>query len=123
MGEVLSIAPRYVSTTRYEVRVEPLLPLNLKPSHEGIADVTVFEPSAEAVMERLVYLLFRAKVHELLLELKTTEYGARLLAMSNATENADNLIKELRLTFFKKRQEQITKELMDIVEAAEGLKE
>ncbi len=129
VARIEAVAPRYISTTRYEVRNQTILPLQLELDTEGkgrreqtLQRVELIEPSTDYVSETLVAMIFRAKVHSLLLELKATEYGARLAAMTNATENAENLIRELRLLFFKKRQEQITRELMDIVEASEGLK-
>jgi F-type H+-transporting ATPase subunit gamma len=58
----------------------------------------------------------------ILLESSTAEEGARMTAMSNATENAKELIRDLTLSYNKERQASITKELLEIVSGAEALK-
>ena len=139
-GEVSKIElvrPKYLKTIKSAPVLEVYLPLGEElmadlPSGEvktlPRTDVTevlrrgVIEPSLEEVLVRLTEMFLNSKIYGSLLELKVSEFSARLVAMTNATENAENLIKELMLQFFKKRQELITKELMDIVEAAEGLK-
>ena len=62
------------------------------------------------------------QIYEAVLEGIASEQSARMVAMRNATEAADEMIQDLTLTYNKVRQEQITKELLDIVGGVEGLK-
>jgi F-type H+-transporting ATPase subunit gamma len=77
----------------------------------------LFEPSAEAVLGALLphYLNFR--VYQILLEARASEHSARMVAMKNATDNAQQLIKELTLQYNKLRQSNITRELLEIATA------
>jgi F-type H+-transporting ATPase subunit gamma len=77
----------------------------------------IFEPSAAQVFESLLphYLSFR--VYQILLEAKASEHSARMVAMKNATDNAHQLIKDLTLEYNKLRQNNITKELLEITTA------
>jgi len=78
----------------------------------------LFEPSAESVLGELLphYLNFR--IFQLLLESKASEHSARMVAMKSATDNANQLIKDLTLEYNKMRQASITKELLEITSAA-----
>ena len=81
----------------------------------------IFEPAAEQVLGGLLphYLNFR--VYQILLEAKASEFSARMVAMKNATDNANQLIKDLTLEYNKLRQANITKELLEISSAAMAL--
>ncbi|MFN3477823.1 MAG: F0F1 ATP synthase subunit gamma, partial [bacterium] len=85
-------------------------------------DHFIFEPSVEKIGEYVFELYLNSVVYKLLIESKLSEFSSRYSAMNTATENADNLIKELKLFFFKKRQESITKELLEISAGVEALK-
>jgi F-type H+-transporting ATPase subunit gamma len=77
----------------------------------------LFEPSAEVVLGELLphYLNFR--IYQILLEARASEHSARMVAMKNATDNAQQLIKDLTLQYNKLRQSNITKELLEIATA------
>ncbi|MBE7501888.1 MAG: ATP synthase F1 subunit gamma [Verrucomicrobiales bacterium] len=77
----------------------------------------LFEPSAPEVMEVLLAYLLDFQIAQLLLESKASEHSARMVAMKNATENAEQLIKDLTLESNKMRQASITKELLEIATA------
>tara|TARA_B100000029_G_scaffold198492_1_gene196594 strand:+ start:26442 stop:27299 length:858 start_codon:yes stop_codon:yes gene_type:complete len=81
-----------------------------------------YEPSQQLLLNELVPQHIRFQIWRVLLESNTAEEAARMLAMDNATRNANDLIDELTLTANKIRQETITSELMDIVGGAEALK-
>ena len=76
--------------------------------------IGLFEPSAEQVLGALLphYLNFR--MFQVLLEAKASEHSARMVAMKSATDNANQLIKDLTLDYNKMRQANITKELLEI---------
>jgi F-type H+-transporting ATPase subunit gamma len=81
----------------------------------------LFEPDAVTVMDRLVLYFLDFRVAQILLEAKASEHSARMVAMKNATDNADQLVKHLTLEYNKLRQANITKELLEIASAAMAL--
>ena len=81
----------------------------------------IFEPDPTTVMDRLVLYFIDFRVAQLLLEAKASEHSARMVAMKNATDNANQLVKHLTLEYNKMRQASITKELLEIASAAMSL--
>jgi F-type H+-transporting ATPase subunit gamma len=81
----------------------------------------IFEPSAREVLASLLPRFVEMQVYHAVLELKASEQSARMVAMRNATDAANEMIQDLTLTYNKARQEQITAELLDIVGGAAGL--
>jgi ATP synthase F1 gamma subunit len=75
----------------------------------------IFEPSPEAVFDRVLYGFTEVQVLQALIESIASEHSARMVAMRNATDAALDLIDSLTLTYNKARQEGITNELMDII--------
>jgi F-type H+-transporting ATPase subunit gamma len=82
----------------------------------------IFEPAAEKLLATLLPRYVDAQIYHLLLEATASEFGARMTAMTNATENAGELIDSLTLTYNKARQTSITKELLEVVSGAEALR-
>ncbi|MFB3926081.1 MAG: ATP synthase F1 subunit gamma [Syntrophales bacterium] len=82
----------------------------------------IYEPSEEALLDQLLPMYVRVLIYRALVETSAGENAARMMAMDNATNNCDEMIQSLTLTFNKTRQAAITKELMDIVGGAEALK-
>jgi F-type H+-transporting ATPase subunit gamma len=78
----------------------------------------LFEPSPEEVLGELLPHYVNFQVYQILLEAKASEHSARMVAMKNATDNAEQLIKDLTLEYNKLRQANITKELLEISSAA-----
>jgi F-type H+-transporting ATPase subunit gamma len=81
----------------------------------------LFEPDPVTVMDKLVLYLLDFRVAQILLEAKASEHSARMVAMKNATDNAEQLVKHLTLEYNKLRQSNITKELLEISSAAMAL--
>jgi F-type H+-transporting ATPase subunit gamma len=81
----------------------------------------LFEPSAEHVLGELLPHYLNFKVYQILLEAKASEHSSRMVAMKNATDNAQQLIKDLTLEYNKLRQANITKELLEITTAQMAL--
>jgi F-type H+-transporting ATPase subunit gamma len=77
----------------------------------------MFEPSAEQVLENLLPHYINFQVYQILMESKASEHSARMVAMKNATDNAQQLIKDLTIEYNKLRQTNITKELLEIATA------
>jgi F-type H+-transporting ATPase subunit gamma len=83
----------------------------------------LFEPTREALLDRLVPLYVELSIFRALLESQASEFGARMTAMDAATRNAKEMIEKLTLQYNRARQAAITKELMEIIGGAEALKD
>ncbi len=127
------IYTRFVSAGNQEVVVRPLMPLDAETlaggdarpqaSPEGSAAPTYeFEPSPDAILERLLPRYAEARVYAALLNAAASEHAARQRAMKAATDNADDLITSLARIMNRARQDSITSEIMEIVGGAEALK-
>lgn len=81
----------------------------------------IFEPNKEDLLKHLVPSILQTQFHKFLLDTHASEHGARMTAMDAATENAEELVKELKISYNKARQEAITKELSEIVGGAAAL--
>jgi F-type H+-transporting ATPase subunit gamma len=82
----------------------------------------IFEPSKEEIITELIPKSLKIQLYKALLDSYASEQGARMTAMHQATDNADELLKDLRLSYNKARQTAITKEILEIVGGAEALK-
>ena len=82
----------------------------------------IFEPGKEEIVSELIPKSLKMQFYKMLLDSVAAEHGARMTAMHKATDNADSLLKELRLSYNKARQAAITKEILEIVGGAEALK-
>ena len=127
-GEVSAVYLSYnkfVSTMRQEPVVEQLLPLSAeKMQAETQASGTqpgwdyIYEPDAQTVIDELLVRYAEALVLQAVTENMASEHAARMVAMKAATDNAGNVIAELKLIYNKTRQAAITKELSEIVAGA-----
>ena len=125
---------KFVSIARQEATVETLLPLgtlvdarNAKAGTEesmvaGGKKTIEFLPSAEAIVEEVVPMSFKVKLFKCFLDAAVSEQVARMVAMKSAAENADELIRELSMTYNRARQGQITGELLEVMGGVEALK-
>jgi F-type H+-transporting ATPase subunit gamma len=82
----------------------------------------IYEPTREAVLAELLPRYVERQVYEAVLEAVASEQSARMVAMRNATENANDMIQELTLVYNKARQDTITRELLDISGGVEALR-
>jgi F-type H+-transporting ATPase subunit gamma len=118
-GRVDLVYPRFVSTLVQRATLEQLLPIEPAPDTEGIpGNQFIFEPSAAAVLEQLVPRYIATRVFQAVLEAKASEESSRMVAMKNATENADDLIDDYTLAYNKVRQSNITREMIEIATGA-----
>lgn len=81
----------------------------------------IFEPSMQGLLENLVPSILQTQFQKFVLDTHASEHGARMTAMDSATENANELLKELKISYNKARQEAITKEILEIVGGAAAL--
>jgi len=82
----------------------------------------IFDPSRDEILGAIVPRILRTQLYKALLDSWASEQGARMTAMSQATDNASELLKELKLSYNKARQAAITNEILEIVSGAEALK-
>ncbi len=81
----------------------------------------IFEPSKEKLLEELIPTILQTTFHKYCLDTHAAEHGARMTAMDKATENAQDLLKELKISYNKARQASITNEILEIVGGAAAL--
>lgn len=87
----------------------------------GLRSDYLFEPGRESILEELIPKALRLQVFRAVLESNASEQGARMVAMDTATENANELLKGLRISYNKARQATITKEILEIASGANAL--
>lgn len=105
------------------VRTEQLLPV-VSTETEGAASTNtdyIYEPDKEFIVKDLIPKSLKIQFYKSVLESNASEHGARMTAMGQATDNAGELLKELKLTYNRTRQAAITKEILEIVGGAEAL--
>ncbi|WP_322795775.1 ATP synthase F1 subunit gamma [Tepidiforma sp.] len=118
--------PEFVSTAVQRPVIRQLLPIEPPQmaegdDGEGFAQDYIFEPSPQEVLAQLLPRYVEMQVYEAILQNAASFQSAQMVAMKNATDNANEITRELTLTYNKARQEQITKELLDIVGGAAAL--
>jgi F-type H+-transporting ATPase subunit gamma len=112
---------QFVSTLTQRASMFELLPVVPAEDTEGIpGNQFIFEPSASAVLEQLVPRYIATRIFQAVLESKASEESSRMVAMKNATENADELIEDLTLSYNKVRQSNITREMIEIASGAKA---
>ena len=105
------------------IRNEQFLPIMENDDVDTpVSDVDyIYEPNQEIIFSEIIPKSLKIQFYKTLLESNASEHGARMTAMDKATENADDMLKELRLTYNRTRQAAITKEILEIVGGAEAL--
>ncbi len=112
---------RFVSTLVQRPTMEPLLPVKPSEDTEGIpGNQFIFEPNPATVLEQLLPRYVATRLFQAVLEAKASEESSRMVAMKNATENADDLIDEYTLAYNKVRQSNITREMIEIATGAQA---
>lgn len=104
-----------------EVEERPELAGRREGQATSVEPTYIYEPSEERLINQIVPRLTELQVYEAIQESLASEHAARMVAMRNATENANELVSDLRLAYNKARQKGITMEILDIVGGAEAL--
>ena len=120
---------RFISTARQQAVCETLLPLEslgdaADDSEEDGGGESMYEflPSAASILEEVVPTSFKVKLFKCFLDSAVSEQISRMVAMKSATENADQMIKDLSMKYNRARQGQITGELLELIGGVEALK-
>ncbi len=112
---------KFISTMQQEPTIEPLLPVEPAILDKTETTEYIYEPDPRSVLDGLLPRYVEMKVYHAILEAIASEHSARMIAMRNATDNANDIIEHLTLTLNKARQEMITTELLDITGGVEVL--
>lgn len=121
VDEVYVTFARFVSTMLQTAVMEPLLPIQLVTVQAKETVEHISEPDPQTVLGELLPRFIEMEIYHAILESIASEQSARMVAMRNATENAEELIQHLTLMYNKARQEAITTELLDISGGAAAL--
>jgi F-type H+-transporting ATPase subunit gamma len=113
--------PRFISTVVQKPTIEVLLPIEPATLPPGQIAEYIYEPGPLTVLNELLPRFVEMEIYHAVLELIASEQSARMVAMRNAGDNAEDLTKDLSLSLNKARQEMITKEICDISGGAEAL--
>lgn len=113
---------QFKNAATQEFVVEPYLPI---PKAEAAEDAPkndfMFEPSKEVLLEELMPKILNTQIFKAVLDANASEHGARMTAMDKATENANDILHDLRISYNRARQAAITTELTEIVSGAAAL--
>lgn len=123
IDQVSLIFTHYQSTISQQVRIQQLLPagFEVEPVNNNIMHATI-EPSVEELLQSTTVRLLEVQLYQALLESVASEHSMRMIAMKNATDNANDLIGDYTLEYNTARQAAITQELAEISGGAEAMK-
>lgn len=127
--EVYLVYTDFINMARQETVVRKLLPLEVSGEggrveeyeHRQLSAAYIYEPAESEIMDEIVPRFTALQVYQAILESLASEHAARMVAMSNATDNALELVGGLQLQYNKARQQTITNDLLDIAGGAEAL--
>ncbi len=120
-GQVDVLYSVYKNKVSHPVVLEKIVPIEGEEVENKAA--IIFEPDYNTFIEDVMKVYLRAAIYSILVSTKASEFGARMVAMKNATDNADELNRLLILKFNKERQASITQELLEVTSGAEALQE
>ena len=121
VDEVNVIYNRFKTLASQDLMMEKVLPIDFTENYNPKDYNYDYEPNKESIVKSLLPKHLKVQMWQQMLESYSSEEAARMIAMDNATENAKEIIKELKLEFNKARQAAITTEMLEIVGGAEAL--
>lgn len=114
---------KFKNAATQEFVSEAHLPIpKMENKEKGMQNDFIFEPSKEIILKELMPKILNTQVYKAVLDTHASEHGARMTAMDKATENAEEMLKELKISYNRARQAAITTELSEIVSGAAALK-
>ena len=123
VGEVMLIYNNFKSKLKYEIKFKRLLPLPNYGSEEieKASQIFLYEPNKAALFEKVYEMFLESTVFHSFLDLYASEYSARLVAMTKATDSAEEMINDLTMDLNRTRQALITREILEVMSGAEAL--
>lgn len=115
---------KFLNAATQRVTVEEFLPISNLESEGGSLTKNdyIIEPSPQEVLEELIPKIMKTQLYKTLADSIAAEHGARMISMTKATDNATEILRDLKLKYNNARQSSITNELIEIVSGAEALK-
>jgi len=115
------VYPKFVSTLVQRPVAEQILPIQPSMDTDGVpGNQFIFEPDPATVLRQLLPRFVATRVYQAILETTASEMSSKMVAMKNATENAEELIEDLTLSYNKVRQANITREMIEIASGAQA---
>jgi len=125
-SKVIAVYTEFISTLKQKVEQRQIFPITDAggPTSRvaAVGQEYVFEPSPQAVLENLIPFLLDIYIYHVILESNASEHSARMVAMKNASDSAENILEELTLSYNKARQAAITREIAEITAGVEALR-
>jgi F-type H+-transporting ATPase subunit gamma len=118
---VYMVYAQFLNTMRQVPVIQQILPVVPEESAKTHITDYIFEPNAMEVLNQLLPRFVESEIYHAILESIASEQSARMVAMRNATDSANDLVQNLTLEYYKARQESITSELLDIVGGAAAI--
>jgi F-type H+-transporting ATPase subunit gamma len=120
--KVILVYNRFKNAAVQIIENEQFLPVLPPVNAEAQSNVDyIYEPEKTQILEELIPRTLKVQLFKALLDSNAAEHGARMTSMHKATDNAGEMVKELKLTYNKARQASITGEILEIVAGAEAL--
>jgi F-type H+-transporting ATPase subunit gamma len=127
--EVFLVYTDFVNMVKQDPVVKKLLPLEVDGGegrvmdfeHKHVSAAYIYEPDQNEILDQIIPRFTALQVYQSILESLASEHAARMVAMRNATENANELAGDLQLAYNKVRQQSITSDILDIAGGAEAL--
>lgn len=116
-GRFKNAATQFTETEQFL----PVAKLDSEDGEGGLKADYIFEPDMQSLLESLVPSILQTQFYKFLLDTHASEHGARMTAMDKATENANELLRDLKISYNKARQEDITNQILEIVGGAAAL--
>jgi F-type H+-transporting ATPase subunit gamma len=113
VDEVVMYHNHFVNTASQEVKEVSILPIVF--DDEKVKNDYIYDADPEVVMDQTVSVYIEAKIFEALADAKLSEHASRMVAMKNATDNANQIVDKLHMQYHRARQQEITSELIDVV--------
>ncbi|MDP1993809.1 MAG: ATP synthase F1 subunit gamma, partial [Ignavibacteria bacterium] len=122
--KVVVVYNEFKSVVRQEIVREQYLPISFNEGEKTKRSTVdyIFEPGQKEIIDSLLPKHLQSQMWRILLESNASEFGARMTAMDNASTNAKDLIRSLKITYNKARQAAITKEILEVVSGANASK-
>ena len=121
--KVVLVYNQFKNAATQIIMSENFLPVQPPNLQENQVNDYIFEPKKQQIVEQLIPKSLKTQLFKAILDSHAAEHGARMTAMHKATDNAEDLKSELKLTYNRQRQAAITNEILEIVGGAEALKQ
>ena len=117
IDQVVIYHNHYINTATQEVHKEVILPLVF--DEQNIANEQyIYDESPEVVLDKTMNVYVESRIFEAIADAKLSEHAARMIAMKNATDNANEIVDQLSIVYHRERQREITNEIIDVVNGA-----